>query len=68
MFHGFPIEKSIGELSEENDFQPFVDMLTKFILEVKKKDGSLYHLTKLIIPFLHSFKISFEYLFVSTVI
>jgi hypothetical protein len=37
---------SIGELLEEADLRPFVDMLTKFILEIKKRDGALYHPNK----------------------
>jgi hypothetical protein len=44
-FRGFSIEKSIGDLFEEADLKPFVDMLVRFVLEVKKKDGQLYHPT-----------------------
>jgi hypothetical protein len=34
------MEKSIADLSEEKDLKPFVKMLTRFILKVKKKDAS----------------------------
>jgi hypothetical protein len=43
VFRGLSTEKNIGELSEELDLRPFVNLLTKFMLEVKKKDGELYH-------------------------
>jgi hypothetical protein len=42
-FCSLSIAKSIGELSEEADLRPFMDILTKFILEIKKRDGALYH-------------------------
>jgi hypothetical protein len=42
-FQGISTLKSIGDLLEEPDLKPFVEMLTRFILEVKKKDGSHYH-------------------------
>ena len=35
--------KTVGDLSEELDLKPFAEILTRFILEVKKKDGSHYH-------------------------
>ncbi|KAL3696192.1 hypothetical protein R1sor_010268 [Riccia sorocarpa] len=34
--------KSIEDLSEESDIREFVDNLTTFFLQVKKKDGQLY--------------------------
>jgi hypothetical protein len=46
-FCGISTEKSIGDLSEENDLWPLVQMLTRFILEVKKKDNKLHHSTRL---------------------
>jgi hypothetical protein len=45
-FCGIHVEKSIRELSEEKELRPFVDMLTRFILEIKKIDGTLCHTTK----------------------
>jgi hypothetical protein len=39
---GLSIEKSIGDLSEEEDLHGFVNMLFKFFLQVRKMDGSLY--------------------------
>jgi hypothetical protein len=42
-FHRLSMERSIGEMSKDLDLRPFVDMLTKFMLEAKKKDGKLYH-------------------------
>jgi hypothetical protein len=40
--HGHSIEKSIADLSEEPDVQPFVDLLVSFFLEVRKRDGTHY--------------------------
>jgi hypothetical protein len=45
-FRSISIHKAIADLSKEKDLKPFVEMLTRFILEVKKKDGQLYHPTK----------------------
>jgi hypothetical protein len=42
-FWGISTSKSVGDLLEELDLKPFAEMLTRFILEVKKKDGSHYH-------------------------
>jgi hypothetical protein len=39
---GYSIGKSVGDLSEEEDLHPFVDMLLKFFLQVRKMDGNLY--------------------------
>jgi hypothetical protein len=39
---GYSIEKSIGDLSEEDDLHGFVEMLKKIFLQVRKIDGSLY--------------------------
>jgi hypothetical protein len=39
---GLPIDRSIGDLSEDEDLHPFVEMLFKFFLQVRKMDGSLY--------------------------
>jgi hypothetical protein len=51
-FRGHSIAKSIGELSEQADLCPFMDMLTKFILEIRKRDGALYHATRYVYLFL----------------
>jgi hypothetical protein len=40
--NGFSVEKSIADLFEEPDIRPFVDLLFKFTLQVRKADGSLY--------------------------
>jgi hypothetical protein len=37
------MEKSIGELLEEVDLKPSIDMLVWFMLETKKQNGDLYH-------------------------
>ena len=41
-FKGYSLDKSIGDLSEEEDVSEFVEMLFKFTLQVTKSDGSLY--------------------------
>jgi hypothetical protein len=40
--HGLSTAKSIADLSEEDDLHWFIDMLLKFILQMRKQDGSLY--------------------------
>jgi hypothetical protein len=39
---GLSVDKSIGDLSEEENLHPFVEMLFKFFLQVQKVDGSMY--------------------------
>ena len=41
-FRGYSLEKTIGELSEEEDIRGFVEMLVDFLLQVSKQDGTLY--------------------------
>lgn len=41
-FRGYSTEKSIGELSEEEDIRGFVEILKEFVLQITKQDGSLY--------------------------
>ena len=38
--HGISTEESIGDLSEKEDIRDFVNMLLKFVLQVRKADGS----------------------------
>jgi hypothetical protein len=40
--HGLSTEESIGDLSEKEDIRDFVNMLLKFVLQVRKTNGSLY--------------------------
>ena len=40
--HGISTEESIGDLSEKDDIRDFVNMLLKFVLQVRKADGSQY--------------------------
>ena len=42
--HGISTEESIGDLSEKEDIRDFVNMLLKFVLQVRKADGSQYPL------------------------
>jgi hypothetical protein len=39
---GLSTEESIGDLFEKKDIRGFVNMLLKFVLQVRKTDGSLY--------------------------
>jgi hypothetical protein len=39
---GLPTEESIGDLFEKEDIHDFVNMLLKFVLQVRKTDGNLY--------------------------
>ena len=39
---GYSTDESIADMSEAKDIRPFVDMLFKFTLQVRKADGSLY--------------------------
>ena len=41
-FRGIPTNKTIGELSEEDDIRGFVELLHDFALQVTKQDGTLY--------------------------
>jgi hypothetical protein len=43
LFRGYPVDKSIVDLSEAADTKPLVEMLVYFFLEVKKQDGELYN-------------------------
>ncbi len=46
-FSGFGTKRSLANvLKDANFIKKLVDMLTLFILQVAKKDGSLYLLTK----------------------
>ena len=38
----FSTEESINDLSEKEDIWDFVNMLLKFVLQVCRRDGSLY--------------------------
>lgn len=40
--HGLSIKESIGDLSKKEDIRDFVNVLLKFVLQVRKIDGSLY--------------------------
>jgi hypothetical protein len=42
-FKGISTANMIGELLEDSDLRPFVEILTKFILEVKEKDENINH-------------------------
>jgi hypothetical protein len=49
--NGFSVEKSIADLFEEPDIRPFVDLLFKFTLQVRKADGSLYPPSSYVLTF-----------------
>ncbi len=41
-FKGFPRIKNIGELLEERNLRPFINMFIMFMLQVTKRNNGLY--------------------------